>query len=193
MKLAIKIILIIASSYNVNHVFSNPNSLDHEITKIELLCEKSIKRWNGCHQNTLEGWEVHNKRLLRWYQFMDVKNLRLNYLSFLRYKIRPHNSSEYSTMIYKNYAQIVYARACQLRKSMSPYERFQRILAWVMIHKINPVRSGTIRPYFWQILALHEMVQRKNKEFDSICFRQSMNRVEHLPISTNKLSTNLFK
>ena len=173
MNLVRNAIIIILMCYTIDNIFSSTDSLDHEIVQIEQLCENSTERWNGCHQNTLEGWQIHNNRLEKWYQFMNEKNLRLNYLSYLRHKPRLKQIVAYDTMIYLKYAQILSSRACQLRKSMSPYEKFQRLLAWVMVHQMNPIRSGTIRPYFTQILALHEMVRRKKEEFNTLCLRKS--------------------
>ena len=157
---------------NTKCSFSNIHSLEHELVKIEEICEEASTKWNGCPQNTLSGWKTYNDRLHRWYQFKTPNDFHLEYLSFLRYKLEVNKPDEYETMTYLNYAALLYARACQLRKSMSPYQRFQRLLVWVMTHSMNPVRSGSIRPYFSQILSLQAMLDRKKKELNLICFER---------------------
>ncbi|MEE2924864.1 MAG: hypothetical protein VX619_08825 [bacterium] len=159
-----------------NNLISKTYPLEHELTRIEEFCELPSKSWNGCPQNTLLGWENHDKRLQRWYQFINPDQIHLDYLSFLRYKLKNDDSDEHNTIIYLNYAPLIYARACQFRKSMSPYQRFQRLLVWVMTHKMNPIRSGSIRPYFWQILTLQSTLQRKHEELNSVCFKRLQNQ-----------------
>ena len=167
-----KFLLIIFIFQSTNNIFSNINSLEHELSKIEEICEEDSTHWNGCPQNTLLGWKTYNDRLQRWYQFKAPNEVHLEYLSFLRYKLEITKPYEYETMTYVHYAPLVYARACQLRKSMSPYHRFQRLLVWVMTHSMNPVRSGSIRPYFSQILSLQKMLDRKSRELNLICFER---------------------
>lgn len=146
------------------------NPLDHEILMLESLCESTNKSWNGCPSPNLAGWQSYSDRLSKWYDFISSHKMQIIFISYLRFRLGKHNTN-YETLIFLRYGQLLSARACQLRKFMSPFESFQRILAWVMLHKDNPVRSGEIRPYFAQILSLENILKRKQTEFLQICRR----------------------
>ena len=77
-----------------NNLISKTYPLEHELTRIEEFCELPSKSWNGCPQNTLQGWENYNKRLQRWYQFINQDQIHLDYLSFLRYKLKNDDSDD---------------------------------------------------------------------------------------------------
>lgn len=146
------------------------NPLDHEILMLESLCESNSKSWNGCPKSNLAEWQSHSMKLSKWYDFISSYKIQMIFISYLRFRLLDH-SNQYETFIFIRYGQLLNSRACQLRKFMSPFETFQRILAWVMIHKDNPVRSGEIRPYFSQIQSLENILTRKQAEFTQICKR----------------------
>lgn len=157
--------ILIFFSLNIM-IHSEP--IDHEIVRIESLCESSSQRWNGCPKNSLSGWQNHASRLTRWYKFRDSNNLQMLYIAYLRYRTKQHNNN-FESLIYLRYGQILAIRSCQLSKSMSAFEVFQRLIAWVMIHSQNPIRSGQIEPYFAHLLSLEKMLARKKPELQDIC------------------------
>ena len=53
MKLQTKLLLTILVLLKTKYSFSNIHSLEHELSKIEEICEEASTQWNGCPKHSL--------------------------------------------------------------------------------------------------------------------------------------------